>query len=98
MGRKRGVPPNFNNIPRSGPLVTIDDSDHLSLLDRRILGALRKNPMSPEGLLRLFQNQYSLEQIWESLDDPTMKKYVYRKTRHFWAFLTEGQVKWLYFT
>jgi hypothetical protein len=37
--------------------------------------------------------RYMLQDVWNSLDQPVMRRYVYRKNRVLWALVTEGQVE-----
>jgi hypothetical protein len=43
--------------------------------------------------LKKSPQRYTLQDIWSSLDQPVMQRYVYRKSRLLWALVTEGQVE-----
>jgi hypothetical protein len=85
-----------------GPPLKFDHRD-LCIIDRRILGLLHSQygrgkgrfGISPETMLKrlneLSPGMYTIENIWASLDSPTMQQYVYRKNRLLWALITEGQ-------
>jgi hypothetical protein len=43
--------------------------------------------------LQKSKHRYTLQNVWDSLDQPVMRRYVYRKNRLLWALVTEGQVE-----
>jgi hypothetical protein len=43
--------------------------------------------------LKKSTQRYTLQDVWSSLDQPVMRRYVYRKNRVLWALVTEGQVE-----
>lgn len=94
----------FAAIPMSGPIVKMNQMDwhhEMAPLDQaiyKLFWLYATHQCSPERLHMALKKSRSfpdltLKDVWDSLDKPVMRKYVFRMGKFLWALLTEGQIK-----
>lgn len=94
MKKRKGL--SYSMIPQKGKILTMDPDDwkEMDELDRKVYRLLKQRNYSAEQLnLKI---SVPLKDIWNSLDKPLMRKYIFRKTLFIWGLITYYQRDQLY--